>query len=485
VEAYSTGGTETPTTRRVWRELRPRVTRFVPVAASAADLLAALPVGVERVFMVGGRPGGDARGVVSWAVPEAGLPPGWEAGQHYLDGMAPVMRYRHANGHRVELLRAAGWFGEGDYTAAEAAAAWGRLAVLCRAVFPESQLLTTPATTGRELFLRSIPRKFDGWPTLPLDLQDLIRSTAGQGRIELLGARGQEQLGGLAELDGRLMYAALAWGMPTGEVTHDTRGEDAGLARARYRVEGEVPRDWAERCACGAPGHDGIGLFGVHGDAGGMRYPHEPGEPYACWVDGAELRVALLHGWRPAIRERLVWAGSRGKAPLDVWARQLTMLYQRCAEDRDPAGELARRGARAIVLHAIGAFWGKGTPVTYSVPMAEAHRVPEGVEVRLEGTHLVWVEQRGPSWPALAHPEWCASIWARARARLLDGPGETGGLHTPAQNVVAFRTDAIYAQHAPAWRDDGKAGRLRLKSYRPGPLPWPASHGDLLAMRAG
>lgn len=481
---YPDDGGEQPVTRRVWRTITPRVTRFAPLASDASAQLLALGPDVERVYLVGPRPGGNMAGLRAWAVPPEGLPAGWDSGEHYLDGNAPILRYRRPDGGKVELVRAAVWWGEGGYTVDQARMAWDRLGALVRGLFTGAVLMTTPATTGRDLFLRSIPKGAE-WPTLPLDLQQLIRETDGarQARVELLTPRGTTQLDQLVELDGRLMYAALCWGLPGGEVTHDETDEFAGMLRARYRVSGTVPADWSSACACGAPGHDGIGLFGVRDRDGSTHYPNHPREPYHCWVDGSELRLAYLHGWSPRIEERLVWAGYRGKGPLDQWAATLTALYLHLHDADDGTGALCRSAVRAMLLHAIGAFQGRGSPVTFSVPIERADEVPPDADFRLEGTHLVWAEQRGPAWPALAHPEWCAALWARARARLLDGPGNTGGLRIPARDVVAFRTDALYAHHAPDWRDDGRAGRFRVRSTRQGPLPWPTTHADLLAMR--
>lgn len=471
-----------PVSRRLWRELRPRRTVWRNLADDAAAQLVDAAE-AERVFIVGPRPGGNMAGLRAWSTPPGGLPPGWEPRQHYLDGNAPILRYHHAASRRdVELVRAAAWWGEGDYSIEQARMAWDRLGALVRGLFPGAVLLTTPATTGRELFVRSIPKGTE-WPTLPPEVQDLIRETSGQGRIEVLDPRGADHLEQLVELDGRLMYAALAWGLPGGTVTRDNGTDYAGQLRARYHVRGIVPKDWPHRCACGAPGHAGIGLFPQR-EAGETHYPHEPGEMYSAWVDGAELRLAYLHGWSPVIEGRLVWSGYRGKGPLDRWAEQLASLYAHL--DDEGTGALCRAGVRALVLHAIGAFQGRGSPVTFSLPIERADEMPAEVEdYRLEGTSIVWSEMRGPAWPALAHPEWCAAVWARARARLLSGPGETGALHIPAAEVVAFRTDAIYAQHAPPWRDDGRAGRFRVKSIRRGPLPWPRTHAELLAQREG
>ena len=103
----------------------------------------------------------------------------------------------------------------------------------------------------------------------------------------------------------------------------------------------------------------------------------------------------------------------------------------------------------------------------------------------MEGGAFVWGESTGVAWPEMVHPEWSASIWAKCRVRLLDGPGvngRTGALHVDPQHVVAFRTDALYLASEPAWRDDGRNGRLRCTWRHEGPLRRPTTAAELLAV---
>lgn len=470
------------TSKRLWRSIDETPTSFARVAHDAGEQLAQLPRAPgerrSRIMLTGPRPGFDAAGLRSWAFP-ALLPPGWRAGEHYLSGIAPVLRYAHESGRRVELVRAAAWFGEGPYGPTDAADAWGVLRSLLRRQFPGCTLLGTPATTGRELFLRTIPRECE-WPVLDMETQQLIRSTSGQGRIETLTPAAAE-LGALVELDGRLTYAALCWGLPGQLVAHDDVDRFEGPRRARYRVRVTVARDWPRR----------FGMLGVKADAGAWRYPHEPGEQFETWCDGAEL--ALLYnahgvGFASALRivERLVFDDYRGKGPLDAWAAKLVQVYNAAATSGVPGAALATFAIRALVLHAIGAFHGREQHVTRTAHVDEADTVPAAaLNVRLDGNAIVWDESRGQAWSTLAHPEWSAAIWARARARLLHGPGDVGALHVPVHDVVAFRTDALYLERDPQWPDDGKPGRYRVKQMREGPMRWPATNSELLLARDG
>lgn len=495
--------TTTLSASRTFRKLTERATAFVGLeagdVAAAATVLARTPVAADRVYLVGPRPGpGGIDGVRGWA---AGLPDGWAASSrgHYLEGEHPVLRVTRPDGRELEVLRAAVYFGEGDYNASQATGAWDLLRAELRRAFDDGAvLLSSPAATGRELYLRSIPRGVEV-ETLSDDLQHLIRATTGQGRIEVLEHEAAE-LPELVGYDGRMMYGALCGELPSGPAEHRRVTEYLGYTRARYSGVAQVPRDWRERCACGAPGHPDLGLLPyMESDRrAGWSYPSEPGRRFGGWWDGAEVRVALLHGWRVDFATAIVWPHRQGD-PLGGWARRLVAARARLAMMiRDSSSavvhrptELAGAGIRAILLHSVGAFHGAGHRVTRSVPLGAADDVPaDARDLRVEGDSIVWADYTGAGWPALSHPEWSAAIWARARARLLHSP--TGDRHHPAGalavdalEVVAFRTDAIYLARDPGWADDGAPGRLRRVLRRPGPLPAPSSHAGLLELVRG
>lgn len=483
----------TLTARRQARKFSPRATAFLePTARERREplgLLARAPDGADRVYLLGDRLAARD-GLAAWL---ERLPDGWREHPRgsYLEGEHPVMRLVRPDGRPLELLRAASWYGEGDYSASLAARAWELLEVALRDAFgADAALLSSPAATGRDLFRRSIPFGRE-WDTLPDELQSLIRATTGQGRIELLPRSGE--LGELVGYDGRMMYAALCRELPHGSARHVRAREYLGYTRARYNATAQVPRDWAERCACGAPGHGGLGLLGWWDyDARGWEYPSEPGRVFSGWWDGAEIHVALAHGWRFEYHTAIVWERSdQRQGPLDGWARRLIGARNALLEvygqgDGRAAAVLAGRAVRAIVLHAIGAFFAGARRVTQSAPLEHAaERVPaDAADLRVEGDSIVWAATVPPAWPELCHPEWPAAIWARARARLLDGPdgqgGRAGALHVPASSLVAFRTDAIYLDADPGWGDDGRPGRLRRTLKRAGPLPAPQNADELL-----
>lgn len=492
------------TATRTFRRLTERPTGFEQLRGEArrhvGALLDQLDPALERVYLLGARPGRSAEGARRWAA--GPYPDGWEVHPrgHYLEGEHPVLRFVRPDGRPLELLRAAVYMGPGTYGVREAREAWYLLRRELAARFPAARgedappLLSSPAATGRELWLRSIPRGVE-WPVLADDVQQLIRSTSGQGRVQLF-----DQPGPLPELvgyDGRLMYAALCRGLPGPGGRLVRCREYLGYTRARYSGFVRVPPDWDRACQCGAPGHPGLGLLGRMADdpRDGWEWPAEPGRRFAGWWDGAELQIALAHGWTFEPQAAVVFPDYKGRGPLDTWAERLIAVRRRLepepgSPDR-PALELARNAVRSILLHSVGAFHGAAHRHTRAVPLEQADQVPaDARDVRVEGDHVLWGEWGGQGWPELAHPEWSTAVWARARTRLLTCPTGTegeraGALHVPAGELVGFRTDAVYLARDPGWADDGRPGRLRRTITRAGPLEAPHTHAELLELARG
>lgn len=495
---------------RTWREKRPAFVdwrlgqgvhagggfQFRP-QARLLDFLEGMPPEVERVFVLGPRIGDTPDGLRAWLTGRSGE---WVGEGHYLeDTDSHTLRFVGPEGRRLSVVRAAAWLGEGDYLPIDAWSAWSLLGATVASAFPGGTLLATAASTGRDLLVRSMGENV--YPLASPEHQDLIRQTTGQGRTQLLsGCRWEgddrgltvwppDPMPGLAEYDGRLMYGALCRELGSGVAEDIEAGGPASQAalaaefderpyrRARYLIHWRVPSGW-----------DRVGLVGRWDD--GWTYPSIPGNDGTSWVDGAELLLMARYGWPFAIVRRLTLHPPIGPGPLDRWAKKLVGIRELLLMARQEGGgrpyELAAAGARALLLHAIGAFTGSPHLVTKTAPLDQGARVPNGaIGVRIEGETLVWGERQATAWPELAHPEWSAAVWARCRARLLSGPGDTGALHVPAETVVAFRTDALYLTERQDWPDDGKAGRLRLVRYVPGPLRWPRSQRELLAMREG
>lgn len=465
-------------TRRLWRRMAHRSTEFAPAPGTIGGLLDSLADDVQRVYLVGTRPGaGTAAGFRSWVFGE--LPEGWvhDARGHYLESSeSPVLRYALGK-RRVEVHRAASWFGEGAYSVDDARDAYDATRTLIEGAFEGCTLVGTPATTGRELFVHTIPRGHE-YPVLSAELQELIRATSGQHRYDPtdaeLGARGGT-LPGLFELDGRFMFAGCAWGGAVGVPTRDTCDTFAGGARARYRVTFTVPREWPH-----------LGILGVREPGGRWVYPRAPRATGETWADGCAVELALKHGWRVVIHERIIWATGK---PLDAWADRLVRVRE-SVTGGDRVSALVRGALRRLVLTSIGAFWGTAAAVTHEAPLSAG--MPRGEHVdnlRAEGAFWVWTERGDQGWAALAHPEWSAHVWALAQRRLLDAPTGTktraGVLHVDPATVVALRADAVYLTEPPAWPDDGRSGRFRLVRAVRRPIPCPASHAELLRARGG
>jgi hypothetical protein len=432
--------------------------------------------GVERVYLVGERPhAGDADAFRAWVYD---APEGWDDAGHYLERAdLPVLRYSDGT-TRVEVLRAAAWSWN-DPDPDLCRAAWAGLGHALDERWPGAVLLTTPATTGRELIARTIPRGVT-WPTLDPELAELVRSTTGQGRIEFRAPAGPE-IPQLVEVDGRTMYGALCSELPGGRprwVAGEHR--EGPHARSRVLAHWRVPAGW-----------DHLGLLPAwDADDGVWRYPSTPGERASGWIDGAELHLARRWGWSVAVSESLVWPGYSGAGPLDGWSNRLLTLIAAHTARSAPLGPMVARALRKILIDAVGALVGRSHVVTHSAPLDEGAELPEGARnPRVADGHLIWSEHQPAAWPEMVHPEWSAAIWARCRARMLDGPGagrtRTGALHVPLDQVLAIRTDALYLTADPRWVDDGRAGRLRVKSVRTGPLPSPRDVAELLSMREG
>ena len=458
----------------------------VPKAPSLRELLEALPVVADRLYLIGAP--GTAWGAWSRATD---LPDGWThaARGHHLptdSTSTPSLRYTRPDGRGLELRNAAEWFGDtasvlGGWACATA---WRILGDELAALPVGGELLASPSQTGRDLLARLLPKGHE-YPILPDDVRELIRTTAPQGRVELLPAA-RKMMPGLYELDARTAYGACLRALGSGLVAHDTLPElplDARgrlTARCRLRVRVTVPAGWA---------HLGI----LSGPERPYAYPRTPGQTFTTWADGWEVQTALDHGWHLEVLERLIFEPG---APLDTWANTLRTLVRKLEQphpDRDArVAGLAARAVRNLLVATVGAFAQTGYKVTRS--SLDAQDIPTGVSKMLRDDDTgawVWEERRAltGSAAAFSHPEWAAQVWGRARVRLLSTPTTkafptpTGALHVPFAHVVALRTDALYLTHRPDWPDDGEWGRYRLKGALSKARRWPDTPAKLFTAR--
>lgn len=457
------GNTVTPessalyVTCKAHRTYRERLTVFVPQGPVTSDVVQ----GAERVFMLGPAPG--SRAVLSELDGRASV---------YLDGHHPVIRLGDSM-----LTWAESWFGTGDYTPDDCIQAWEWLATAIKAFGPTATMLASPGTTGRDLWLRTV--RDEGYPVMGAEVQQLIRSTSGQGRIEMMPARAGI-LPALIEYDARLAYLGVTRELPVGEPVSvpGTAYPANRMARARWLVEWTVPNGWR------LPGILPVALA-----TGGWHWPTEPGHHGPSWVDGTELHLAVQAGWKVSITDGLLWHESADV--FRTWQDRLVRLIDQAEHQLDTTtARMVRAAIRAMILHTIGTMHGARRRAT---GIGEAGAVPKGAtDIRqLSDGRMVWTTHTEPAFPELVHPEWTATIWGRARARLLDAPTATKGvraglLHCQPGTVVAVRTDAIYLTERAPWHetpDDGRPGRYVFKGEY-GPAPWPRTGRDILAIKA-
>lgn len=410
---------------------------------------------------------------------------GWEHGSHHLDHETPTGRYVSERGHRVEVRRAAEWFGAGDYTPREAHAAEAMTRAL---LYPRGgHLFKSPGATGLDLWLRSSRGEVP--EPLALDVQEELRATTPQHRIELLPRNDEygDTAPGLWVMDGRWMYAALTKGLGSGPA-HRLTGDEAAAffardpyARARYRVTFKAPDDWP-------PLWPGLLMARAGEDVTDGWHAPRAG---TTWADAAEVYAAASYDWHLTFHEAVTFTPGR---PLDAWTTQLVRAREAAlppvADGRsreDVVHRMVRGAVRTVLLHAIGSWHAAGadeTTVTAS-PMMPPAGDGWGAPERLENGSVLW--RRRSTKPnarrdSLRHPEWSAQVWGRAHARMIDCPTgakslPAGMLHTPYGALVGMYGDALMLAARPAWADldDGRPGRLRVKGHICGPVAWPTT----------
>jgi hypothetical protein len=458
-----------------WWEPRPERTLYGAYreALPLVDVLeAAARDRAERVMLTGPAP------VSSWLLEPA---PGWSAVRVFTDHETPAARYRHeATGAEVELRRAAEWFGRGEFTPDEARQAWDATErVLVKSGRGGAAMFRSPGGTGVDLWLRSSGGEVPD--PLPDDVQDEIRATTPQHRIELRPPVTRD-MPALWVIDGRWMYAALLRELGAGPArrltaTQASEYATSEYARGRYRVRFRAPDEWRE---LGAPGI----ILARAGDRAADGW-HAPlaGE---AWIDAAELQLARRWDWSCEILEGLAYAPGR---PLDTWGARLVRAREAATDDAygPTVAPLVRNAVRAVLLHAIGSFHSSGRvqQATTVSPMVRPDGDGWGAPDPMPDGRAVWSRQSpAPSARALAlrHPEWSAGVWGRAHARILESPtgdrGRKGGaLYVDPRTLVSVYGDAIATTRLPDWAmlDDGKPGRLRVKGHLCGPVKWPTT----------
>jgi hypothetical protein len=388
-----------------------------------------------------------------------------------------------------------------------------------------SPLQPTPGRTGLLAWkrLQEVRRGVVGgvWPTLPPELQTIIRETSGQGRFECCPSpvdwvhyiredRVEWTIPDLYVLDMTLAYAAGAAYLRSGKEWRHDKMEGrpllacSSLPPGWYRVRFWVPEDWRH-----------VGILPVRED-GGWHWPSRSEaemEPLETWASHHEVALAVECGWRVEVLERITAVVPDGVnsylCPLRLWSGKLLEMREEAGVARvagilateDEVNLLVAKAVRNILLHAIGSL-ARGPKKVPRMALAD-DAIPDHELAR--ATTRRWgvgweYEDYAPSAGGgeYQHPEWAALIWGWTRARLLRGSHHINGEVSPVgaltlsrEQVVGFALDSIYATRDPGWLPSQgptsrdlplgtlATGDYRVKRHVPGPLPAPRTMIDL------
>jgi hypothetical protein len=389
----------------------------------------------------------------------------------------------------VKLYGSGGYFGENmDIDAIREA--WLQLdGRLSKSFNAEGYKLlgSTPAQSGRELLLVSLP-KGQSYQVLPDELLDLIIHNFGQARIETFPPNKNIIPDGVHVLDGTWMYAGCISHLPVGPVHQDNVDEFIGVTRkdgtlapkcpGLYNITVTVPDDW---------NHIGlIKAYETDGD-GNAIYPNTPGTTFTNWTTADELAVAVGNGWEVHINERIYWPDTDNITdPLAHLRHKLVGLREEVANELNQGYsivlDLQKSAIRAILLHLIGSFYRTGTIERHFTPYEELPLEVEpygDVESTATGIYWhEWVPFTSTVRQSMVHPEWSVTAWGRAKARIA-----RLALRLPYEDIVSIRTDSIWSASRPDWLDSeytGKPGSFKEKERIEGPFTWPI---DGTAMR--
>lgn len=381
----------------------------------------------RRVAIVGDRIGGKgatrdwAERLGDWA--DLTLSPIIERHDLRLRVQAP------SGGQPVTVSRVEPWLGEGVEPEHAAEAMRIVRGVTARyGVRPTSH----PSRTGVEMI--EAYQAGNAWelPPCPSDVAELLASTSGQGRFEVMPAAAPER--GTYPLvtycDARFQYASCAAAeLPVGEPV-DRVGEPSDPYAASWC---EVRWEPAE----GLP----FGLLPYHLDGKRWVWPTEG--KWSGWCSGAELHLARMWGYRVEVRRSIEWPERR--PVLRGWATYLAEQRERLTSlPVHPAARAAARHAvRALVVAGIGSLhYGGGRPV---------------VETQRDGASESPTASDLGSGSWRSRPEWSTAIWALARTRL------ARTMLDQSAPVLGATLDGFYVggrANVPA--DSGKAGAFRV-----------------------
>ena len=500
---YATGQGVTREGTRITPKLGER--RKTPNLTDLLDTAASY--GATRIMLTGRIPE-PAPGSRHWLIVKT---PNWNGGDVWTSATSPSGRFTHVStGQEVQVRTVREWFGDVPLNPAQARLAWETLESVIVGVDDRARLMLSPARTGANLWAWSLPKTV---PLVPVsaDVADELHMTSGQHHLEhlvagpsfatheycvpLIDPAVTKKISAFAHVDGRFMYAALGRELGVGPGIRYNRAQAYELltsdpyARARYEVRFTVPSDWAH-----------VGILPVRHEnvSDGWYYPNRPGAVGVTWADASEVAVALRAGWGIDPLQAVVFNKAR---PLDTFMDRMNRARERVLENPDMPPLLKRAvsdALRSILIQAIGNFASRGRTKVRTA--TSAFEIPPQYQASAERrgdvfTYRVPSERRPDN--GLYHPEVAVQLWGRGRARVLSAPTAHdkfggGALAVPGHTLVGINGDALYTTELPEWSmpvehggaDDGKTGRLRLKSFIRGSFLTPASLDARTALRA-
>jgi hypothetical protein len=500
---YTTGQGVT----REGTSVRPKIggTRKNPNLTDMLDTAASY--GAERIMFTGKVPPGEPGGR-HWLLVGT---PNWTGRDVWTDSDAPAGRFKHVStGQEVNVRAVKEWFGDIPLTPAQARLAWNALDTVVRGIDDRARLMLSPARTGANLWAWSLPKSTPLVPVTP-DIAEELHYTSGQHHyghfvtgknfdahedcVPLIDAEKTKKISAFAHVDGKFMYAALGRELGVGPGIRHNRTSAYELmttqpyARVRYEIKFTVPDNWNH-----------LGILPVKHDNvnDGWYYPNRPGATGITWADAAEVSVALNAGW---LIEPLSAVEFYKARPVDTWMERLNRARDRVVDNPEMAAPLKRAitaALRNMLIQGVGRFASRGRD--RQVTVASAFDIPaEYVATSKRYGELYTYKEPGTGArnDGFYHPEIAAQVWGRGRARILSAPTATdraggGALTVPPHTLIGVNGDALYTTELPAWSkpvergggDDGKTGRLRLKSFIRGSFMTPTSIEARDALRA-
>jgi hypothetical protein len=335
------------------------------------------------------------------------------------------------------------------------------------------ELLSTPARTGMDLLRRKLPYGVK-YEDLPEDVERIVMTQFGQARTELFD-HGRELVENLRNYDGLWMYASCCRHMPVGRCVHDFQDLYTPYVTGLYRLEAQIPDDWAH-----------IGLLPVR-ENDKTVWPNEPGTVVHSWCSHRDVQLAIDYGWKILfIWERVLWPETQarglkiGQDPLRHWMETLVLLRETITlQYEEPIRGMLRDAFRSLLNMTIGRLHMAGRTVDVWTqdwkedPGENAYLSKDQPYDGSGITHYEKQEDLNAYQKEGFKPHWALEVWNQAKWKVTKA-----ALEVPFDQLVSIRTDGLWTTCKADFQDTGKPGCFREKNLvERGPFHWPK--GDL------